>query len=67
MVFVGVWTTLDNPQEVSVNLLGFALPSLSLGVWLILIFVVGTLVGMAASLPMIIRSDSENRRLRRNQ
>lgn len=66
-IFVGIWIALDNSQVVEVQLLGFSLPSMSLGLWLVIVFVAGVLLGLLASLPMIATSRSESRRLKRNQ
>ena len=67
--FVGLWTAQDNAQPVAVQLLGFAMPTFSLGAWLILVFAAGIALGLIASVPMIARARAESRRLRlhRNQ
>ncbi len=66
-VFLGGWTAQDNAQEVAVRLLGFVMPSLSLGGWLLIMFAVGVVLGLAASAPLIMRYKSDIRRLNRNQ
>lgn len=66
-LFVGLWTAQDNSQIVDVYLLGFSFPTMSLGMWLIILFAVGIGFGMLASLPTIARLRSENRRLKRGQ
>lgn len=47
---LGIWFALENAQAVPVSLLGLSLPSLSLGVWLLLFTGLGVLLGMAVSL-----------------
>ncbi len=63
-LFMGLWLTQDNPQAVTVTLLGFSLPPLALGLWLVIALVGGVVLGMAASLPRLLRL---NRRLRRER
>lgn len=51
---LGAWFALENSQTVGVTLFGFALPSLSLGVWLLVFTALGVLLGFAfALLPML--------------
>ncbi|WP_051174265.1 lipopolysaccharide assembly protein LapA domain-containing protein [Marinimicrobium sp. LS-A18] len=52
---LGVWFALENAQAVPVTLMGLGLPSLSLGVWLLIFTALGTLLGMAVSLPPVLR------------
>lgn len=52
---IGIWFALENAQVVPVTLLGFNLPSLSLGVWLLLFTVLGMLLGMIVSLLPVFR------------
>ncbi|MGD8177302.1 LapA family protein [Marinimicrobium sp. ARAG 43.8] len=47
---LGLWFALENAQAVPVTLLGIALPTLSLGVWLLVFAVCGALLGMAVAL-----------------
>jgi uncharacterized integral membrane protein len=65
--FLGLWIAQDNPQPVTLSLLGFPLGQLPLGLWLILALVCGLALGMLASLPLILKVRGENRRLRRGQ
>lgn len=66
-IFIGLWLGQDNPDTVNVVLLGFQLPPLPLGVWLLVALVVGIVLGLLASLPLLIRANAENRRLKRQQ
>lgn len=66
-VFLGGWTAQDNAQDVAVKLLGFDMPSGSLGAWLLAMLAVGVLLGLGASAPLIMRYKSAIRRLNRNQ
>ena len=61
-LFLGLWTAQDNAQPVDVRLLGFSLPSLSLGLWLLIMLGMGVILGILASLPAIVRSRPERRR-----
>ncbi len=63
-LFLGLWITQDNPQSVAVSFLGFAMPELPLGLWLVISLAFGVVIGMLASLPALLRS---SRRLRREQ
>lgn len=64
-LFVGLWLAQDNAGLVTVVLLGFPLEGLSLGVWLLLALLVGVVLGMAASLPLIARQSTRKRRAER--
>lgn len=64
-LFLGLWFAQDNPDQVTVTLLGFPLPELSLGIWLVVTLFTGILLGLLSSLPLILRAKSENRRLKR--
>lgn len=66
-LFIGLWIAQDNPQVVAVRLLGFPLSGLSLGLWLLLALACGILAGLAATLPLLWRLESINRKLRREQ
>ncbi len=52
---LGIWFALENAQVVPVTLMGLSLPSLPLGVWLLVFTALGLLVGMAVSLPPAMR------------
>lgn len=52
---LGVWFALENAQAVPVTLMGLGLPSLSLGVWLLIFTALGTVLGMVVSLPPVLR------------
>jgi uncharacterized integral membrane protein len=65
-VFAGVWLTMDNAQPVTVTLLGFPVPELPLGLWLLIMLVSGVGLGMLASIPLIARKGLENRKLKQN-
>ncbi len=52
---LGLWFALENAQAVPVTLMGLSLPSLSLGVWLLVFTALGTLLGMVVSLLPVLR------------
>ncbi|MDO3382549.1 lipopolysaccharide assembly protein LapA domain-containing protein [Gilvimarinus algae] len=49
-VFLGYLFNLENPEPVAVTLVGFPLPQLALGVWLLLFTLVGLLLGLLLGL-----------------
>lgn len=63
-VFIGLWTAQDNPQLVDIRLLGFPVGPIPLGFCLVIMLVTGMIVGMLASLPIMLRLGAENRRLK---
>lgn len=65
-LFLGLWLTQDNPQLVNVKLLGFDIAPLPLGFWLLITLVAGILIGMLASIPMIIRKGREVKALKQH-
>lgn len=65
-IFLGLWLTQDNPQLVNVSVLGFQLAPLPLGFWLLITLVSGILIGMLASMPMIIRKGREAKALKQH-
>ena len=66
-VFIGWWTAQDNAQEVTLQLLGFPVPSATLGTCLILALASGVVLGLVASAPALFGMRAEIRRLKRNQ
>ncbi len=52
---LGLWFALENAQVVPVTLMGLSLPSLSLGVWLLVFTALGTLLGIVVSLFSVLR------------
>src|SRR5690606_35087478 len=54
-LFGGLWVAQDNPGQVSVTLLGFPVGAQSLGVWLLLAFFLGVIIGLLATLPLLWR------------
>lgn len=52
---LGLWFALENAQAVPVTLMGLNLPSLSLGVWLLIFTALGTLLGIVVSLFSVLR------------
>ncbi|MCK9502871.1 MAG: LapA family protein [Porticoccaceae bacterium] len=63
--FIGLWVAQDNPQVVDITLLGFSAAPLPLGLWLLVMFTAGIAVGLLASLPLVIKTSAENRRLKK--
>lgn len=66
-LFVGLWIAQDNPDRVVITLLGFPLGNMSAGLWLLLAFAAGILIGLCATLPLLWRLTAANRALRREQ
>lgn len=63
-IFVGLWTAQDNPQLVEIRLLGFPVDAMPLGLSLVIMLVAGMIIGLFASLPLIAKLGTENRRLK---
>lgn len=55
VALMGIWLVQDNSTPVPLALLGFPVGSLPLGIWLLLAFLVGVLVAMLASYPVLVR------------
>ena len=49
MALIGAMFALENSQQLSVNFILFSSPELSVGLWLVLFFCIGTLFGVLAS------------------
>ncbi len=47
---LGFWVVMDNPDAVTFKLMGFTVSTLPLGVWALLLFLVGCCVGILVSL-----------------
>lgn len=62
-VLLGIWVARDNQASAELVLFGFPIGDLSLGVWLLLALFAGVLLGIASSLPPILRLRRERRRL----
>jgi len=63
--FIGLWVAQDNPQVVDITLLGFSINPMPLGLWLLLMFATGLAVGLIAGLPLVMKINAENRRLKK--
>ncbi|MEW5250784.1 lipopolysaccharide assembly protein LapA domain-containing protein [Microbulbifer sp. 2201CG32-9] len=50
-VVIGVYFSVDNPQSITPTLAGYALPTGSVGFWLIGFLLLGALLGVLAGLP----------------
>jgi len=61
----GLWFALDNATSVSVQFLGMSLPSLALGVWLLLFALLGLLLGYSLSAFGLMRCRRRVRHLQR--
>ncbi len=64
-VLLGIWIVQDNSLEVPVTLLGFPLPQLPLGTWLLAAFLAGSVLSYVVSLPGSLRQKAQGRRLER--
>src|SRR5690554_5390638 len=63
----GFLFNLENPEPVSVTLLGINLPELALGLWLLAALLAGVLVGFALSvLPELMQKRSVSRLTKQN-
>lgn len=62
-LLLGIWVVRDNQASVELVLFGFPVSDQSLGVWLLLALFIGVLLGIASSLPPIMRLRRQKRRL----
>ena len=62
---LGVWFALDNATAVSVQFLGLNLPSMALGVWLLLFALLGLFLGYSLSALSLMRCRRRTRQLQR--
>ena len=62
---LGIWIVQDNPLEVPVTLLGFSLLQLPLGIWLLAVFLAGSVLSYVVSLPSSLGQRAQVRRLQR--
>lgn len=64
-LILGVWVSLDNPQPVTVVLLGFSMPEIALGVLMTGVLLCGAVLGFVFSLMPTLRLKNENLSLKR--
>jgi uncharacterized integral membrane protein len=64
-VILGIWFSVDNPQEITLVLLGFDLPEMPLGVVVLGVLLLGASVGFCVSLLPVIKAAGENSSLKR--
>lgn len=62
---LGLWFALDNATSVSVQFLGLSLPSMALGVWLLLFALLGLFLGYSLSAFGLMRCRRRVRQLQR--
>jgi len=62
---LGLWFALDNATSVSVQIWGVNLPSLALGVWLLLFALLGLLLGYGLNVLSLMRCRRRARQLQR--
>lgn len=62
---IGIWFSTDNMQMVSVSLLGFPMPDMSLGLLVCAAFVLGTGLGYLFSLLPVLSLKNHNLSLKR--
>ena len=64
-LILGVWVSVDNPQQVTLVLLGFSLPGIALGVMVTAILLFGAVLGFLFSLAPTLKLTNENLSLKR--
>lgn len=65
-IIVGIVFTSENSQQLSLILLGYTLPELKLGLWLVLALLLGSVLGLLLSmLSLLIRGQSVNSKSRK--
>ncbi|MGV6806913.1 MAG: lipopolysaccharide assembly protein LapA domain-containing protein [bacterium] len=62
-ILLGASVMLENPQTLSVVLLGYPVNDVPLGVWLLGALLVGGVAGILVSLPPLIALKAKNKRL----
>lgn len=63
VVFIGIWVVQDNALETAIVLLGFPLPALPIGLWVLAFFLTGVAAGVCLCYPTIF---ALQRRIRAN-
>lgn len=53
VVFTGIWVVQDNALETAIVLLGFPLPELPIGLWVLAFFLTGVAAGVCLCYPTI--------------
>jgi len=65
-IIIGIVFTSENSQQLSLVLLGYTLPELKLGLWLVLALLLGSVLGLLLSmLSLLIRGQSVNSKSRK--
>ncbi len=64
-IVLGVWFSADNPQALTVVALGFPLPQLPAGIWLLLMVLIGAVLGYLVSVMPALKLKNENMSLKR--
>lgn len=62
---LGVWISVDNPQQVTVVLLGFSMPQIALGLLVTGVLLCGAVLGFVFSLAPTLKLTNENMSLKR--
>lgn len=66
-VFLGLWIVQDNPQQTAVILLGFPLLALPLGLWILVFFGAGLVLGFCLCYPAVFALQSKLKRSMRRE
>ncbi len=64
-VLVGCWVVLENPEAITVKLFGFEVLTMPAGLWLLIAFAMGCLVGVLATTPALAKTSSRAKKLDR--
>lgn len=64
-LILGVWFSAENPQLLTVTVLGFALPQIPAGILLCGVLVIGTALGYVISVLPVFQLKNDNLSLRR--
>ena len=61
-VSIGAWVVQDNPLETDIVLFGFSTAELPVGLWALVFFLTGMIVGVAMSYPRIFGLKRQSKR-----
>ncbi len=64
-VLIGCWVVLENPEIIAVKLFGFEVMSMPAGLWLLISFAFGCLVGVLATTPKLAKTKHRAKKLDR--
>ncbi|RLA43220.1 MAG: hypothetical protein DRR06_12635 [Gammaproteobacteria bacterium] len=66
-VSIGAWVVQDNPLETNIVLFGFSTAELPVGLWVLVFFLSGMIIGVALSYPRVFSLKRQSKRAIKTQ